>query len=84
MTENEMVGWHHQLNGHEFEQTRVYFLLEGQLRGCVLLEDLDLLLLLLSHLDYNQAGSSVLVILKARILEWVAMPSSRGFSQPRD
>ena len=21
MTEGEMVGWHHQLNGHEFEQT---------------------------------------------------------------
>ena len=21
MTENEMVGWHHHLNGHEFEQT---------------------------------------------------------------
>ena len=21
MTENEMVGWHHQLSGHEFEQT---------------------------------------------------------------
>ena len=20
-TENEMVGWHHQVNGHEFEQT---------------------------------------------------------------
>ena len=20
MTENEMVGWHHQQNGHEFEQ----------------------------------------------------------------
>ena len=20
MTENEMAGWHHQLNGHEFEQ----------------------------------------------------------------
>ena len=20
MTENEMVGWHHQLDGHEFEQ----------------------------------------------------------------
>ena len=20
-TENDMVGWHHQLNGHEFEQT---------------------------------------------------------------
>jgi len=23
-------------------------------------------------------------VLQARILEWVAMPSSRGFSQPRD
>ena len=21
MTEDEMVGWHHQLNGYEFEQT---------------------------------------------------------------
>ena len=21
MTKGEMVGWHHQLNGHEFEQT---------------------------------------------------------------
>ena len=23
-TEDEMVGWHHQLNGHEFEQTLGY------------------------------------------------------------
>ena len=22
MTEDEMVGWHHQLNGHGFEQTQ--------------------------------------------------------------
>ena len=22
MTENEMAGWHHQINGHEFEQAR--------------------------------------------------------------
>ena len=21
MTENEMVGWHHRLHGHQFEQT---------------------------------------------------------------
>ena len=21
MTEDEMVGWHHELNGHEFEKT---------------------------------------------------------------
>ena len=29
-------------------------------------------------------GSSVHGIRQARILEWVAMPSSRGSSQPRD
>ena len=22
MTEDKMVGWHHQLNGHEFEETQ--------------------------------------------------------------
>ena len=22
MTEDEMVGWHHQLNGHEFDQVQ--------------------------------------------------------------
>ena len=32
----------------------------------------------------NLPGSSVHGILQARILEWVAMPSSRGSSQPRD
>ena len=31
-----------------------------------------------------QPGSSVHGILQARILEWVAMPSSRGSSWPRD
>ena len=30
------------------------------------------------------AKSSVHEILQARILEWAAMPSSRGSSQPRD
>ena len=29
-------------------------------------------------------GSSVHGILQARLLEWVAMPSSKGSSQPRD
>ena len=33
---------------------------------------------------YSLPGSSVHEILQARILEWVAMPSSRGSSQPRD
>ena len=29
-TEDEMVGWHHQLNGHEFEQTQTQGDGEGQ------------------------------------------------------
>ena len=34
--------------------------------------------------DCGPQGSSVHGILQARILEWVAMPSSRGSSRPRD
>ena len=34
-------------------------------------------------IDCSPPGSSVHGILQARILEWVAMPSSRGFSLPR-
>ena len=35
-------------------------------------------------MDRSPLGSSVHGILQARILEWVSIPSSRGFSQPRD
>ena len=35
-------------------------------------------------IDCSLLGSSVHGILQARILEWVAMPFSRGFSQPRN
>ena len=35
-------------------------------------------------MDYSPPGASVHGILQARILEWVAVPSSRGFSQSRD
>ena len=35
-------------------------------------------------MDCSPPGSSVRGILQARILEWVAMPSSRGSSRPRD
>ena len=34
-------------------------------------------------MDCSPPGSSVCGILQARILEWVAMPSSRGSSRPR-
>ena len=34
--------------------------------------------------DFSPSAASVPVILQARVLEWVAMPSSGGSSQPRD
>ena len=39
---------------------------------------------LCNPMDCSPPGSSVHGILQAGILEWVAMPSSRGSSQPRD
>ena len=39
---------------------------------------------LCSPMDCSPPGSSVHAILQARILEWVAMPSSRGSSGSRD
>ena len=41
-------------------------------------------LTLCNPVGYSLPGSSIHGILQARILEWVAMPSSRGSSQPRD
>ena len=35
-------------------------------------------------MDYSSPGSSVHRLFQARILEWFAMPSSRGSSWPRD
>ena len=34
MTEGEMVGWHHLLNGHEFEQTPGEGVGQGSLECC--------------------------------------------------
>ena len=39
--------------------------------------------ILCSPVDCSHPGSTVHGILQERILEWVAMPSSRGSSQPR-
>ena len=41
-------------------------------------------LTLCDFVDCSPPGSSLYGILQARILEWVAMPTSRGSSQPRD
>ena len=65
MTEDEMVGWHHRLDGGE-------------------LSKLQELVIDMETLDCSPPGSSVHGILQTRILEWIAMPSSRASSQPRD
>ena len=44
----------------------------------------QLCLILCNPMDYSPPGSSVHGISQARTLEWVAMSSSRGSSQPRD
>ena len=49
---------------------------------CMLAQSLQSCLTLCSAMDCSLPGSSVHGILQARILGWVAMPSSRGSSQP--
>ena len=52
--------------------------------ACSCTKSLQPCLTLCSPMNYSPPVSSVLGILQARILEWVAMPSSRGSSRPRD
>ena len=40
--------------------------------------------ILCDPMDYSLPGSSVHGILQTRILEWVAIPFSKGSSKPRD
>ena len=53
-------------------------------RTCVHAKSLQLCPTLYDSMNYSPPGSSVHGILQARILEWVAMPTSRGSSQSRD
>ena len=47
-------------------------------------KSLQLCLTLCNPMDCSPPGFSVQGVLQSRILEWVAMPSSRGSSQHRD
>ena len=47
---------------------------------CMCAKLLQLCPILCDCMNYSRPGSSV----QAKILEWIAMPSSRGSSQPRD
>ena len=52
--------------------------------GCVCTQSLQLCLTLCDRMNCRLPDSSVDGIFQARILEWIAMPSSRGYSWPRD
>ena len=51
---------------------------------CVPAKSLQSRLTLYGPMDRSLPGSSVHGILQGRVLEWVAMPSSRESSQPRE
>ena len=53
----------------------IAFMCAKLFRSCPILSD---------PMDSSLPGSSVHGILQTRILTWIAMPSSRGSSQPRD
>ena len=59
-----------------------YFSVVNTMPCCA--KSLQLCLTLCDLMDYSLPGASVHGILQARILEWVAVPSSRGSSWPRD
>ena len=52
--------------------------------ACMPAKSLQSCLTLCEPVDCSPPGSSVHGILQARILEWVAMPSSRASFPPRD
>ena len=54
------------------------------LTQCMHSKSFQLCLTLCYSMDCSLPGSSAPGVLQTRILEWVAMPSSRGSSQPRD
>ena len=54
------------------------------LGACMHAKSLQLCPTLFDPIDCSLPGSSVHGILQERILEWVALPSSRGSSRPRD
>ena len=111
-TEDEMAGWHHQLNGHEFGWTPGVGDGQGGLVCCNswgrkesdTTEQLNCTELnwtgvsewvsewscsvmsdsLQPHGLYSLSGSSVHGIFQGRVLEWIAISSSRGSFRPRN
>ena len=68
------LGWNHPLLASDWSPW---------LHVCMLTKLLQFCLTLCDSMDYSLLGFCVQGILQARILEWIAMPSSRGSFQPR-
>ena len=95
MTEDEMVRWHHRLDGHQFEQTLGDGEGQGSLGGCRVAKNQTRLSssvvlvaqscpTLCNPVDWSLPGSSVHRILQAKILEWIDIPFSRRSSRLSD
>ena len=91
-TENEMVGWHHWLNGHEFEEALAVGDRQGSLACCSpwsrrvghnWATELNCPTLC-DSLDSSPPASFARGIFQARLLEWIAISFSRGTSRLRD
>ena len=79
----------HRASGHTSPSFTIHLLpQQGTVCACVCVctwvKSLQSCLTLYITMYYSLPGSSVLGILQARVVEWVAMPSSRGTSWPRD
>ena len=78
------LGWQRPLNQLPLAVSPMCCLNRLIFHACMHANLLQLCLILCSPTDYSSPGSFVHGILQARVLEWVAMPFSRGSSQLRD
>ena len=82
-SEDLCFGWMQQLRSHRYLVAKLIPVFRT-LNSCTHDKLLQSCLTLYNPMDQSPSGSSVHGILQARILEWAAMPSSRGSSWPRD
>ena len=81
MTEDEMVEWHHRLDGHEFGQALGVGEGQGSLVFCspaAAAKSRQSCPTLCDPMDGSPPGSPVPGILQARTLEWVAISFSNA------
>ena len=83
---HDMWGWlNPQMRNHAYGGTTcIWMPTMLHMCACVCAKLLQLCSTVCNPMDLSPPGSSVHEILHARILEWVAIPSFRGSSSPRD